>query len=42
MGFGLVIGFINNLQAVTTSNYYTVTDFHSAEYFTLISSVYLH
>jgi hypothetical protein len=31
MGFGLVIGFINRLQLVTTStnNYNTVTDFHS-------------
>jgi hypothetical protein len=24
MGFGLVIGFINNLQVVTTLNYYVI------------------
>jgi hypothetical protein len=28
-GVGLVIGFINNLQIVTTNNYYTITDFHT-------------
>jgi hypothetical protein len=28
-GFGLVIGFINNPQAVTTINSYTVTDLHT-------------
>jgi hypothetical protein len=27
--FGLVIGFINNLQVVTTVNYYNITDFHT-------------
>jgi hypothetical protein len=29
MGFRLVIEFSNNLQAVTTNNYYTITDFHT-------------
>jgi hypothetical protein len=28
-GFGLVIGFINRLQLVTTNSYYTVTNFYS-------------
>jgi hypothetical protein len=28
-GFGLVIGFINHSQVVTTINYNTVTNFHS-------------
>jgi hypothetical protein len=28
-GFGLVIGFINNPQVVTTINSYTVTDLHN-------------
>jgi hypothetical protein len=41
-GFGLVIGFINNLLAVTTNNYNTVTDFHATKHSTLISSVFLH
>jgi hypothetical protein len=27
MGFGLVIGFIDHFQVVTTNNYTTVTDF---------------
>jgi hypothetical protein len=29
MGFGLVIGFINNLHVITTNNYSTITDFHT-------------
>jgi hypothetical protein len=29
MGFRFVIGFINNLQVVTTNNYYTITDFRT-------------
>jgi hypothetical protein len=28
-GFGLVIGFIDHLQVVTTNNYNTITDFHT-------------
>jgi hypothetical protein len=40
--FGLVIGFINNLQVVTTINYNIVPDFHIKKHSTLISSVYLH
>jgi hypothetical protein len=28
-GFGLIIGFINRLQVLTTINYNTVTNFHS-------------
>jgi hypothetical protein len=31
MGFGLVIGFINNLQVVTTDNYYSIADLHNLE-----------
>jgi hypothetical protein len=27
-GFGLVIGFTNHLQVVTTINYYTIADLH--------------
>jgi hypothetical protein len=30
-GFGLVIGFINDLQVVITTKYITVTDFHTYE-----------
>jgi hypothetical protein len=30
-GFGLVIRFINNLQVVTTNNYYTLTDLHNLQ-----------
>jgi ribonucleotide reductase beta subunit family protein with ferritin-like domain len=41
-GFGLVIKFLNHLQAVTTNDCKTVTDFHTTKYSTLISSVYLH
>jgi hypothetical protein len=29
--FGLVIGFINHLQVVTTINYYTVADSHNLQ-----------
>jgi hypothetical protein len=29
--FGLVTGFINHLQVVTTINYYTATDFHTLQ-----------
>jgi hypothetical protein len=28
-GFGLVIGFIDPLEAVTINNYNTITDFHT-------------
>jgi hypothetical protein len=35
-GFGLVIWFINNLQVVTTNNYYTIADFHTTIHSTLI------
>jgi hypothetical protein len=31
MGFGLVIGFINNLQVITTINYYTVAALHNLQ-----------
>jgi hypothetical protein len=31
MGFGLVTGFIDHLQAVTTNNYNTVTDLHNLQ-----------
>jgi hypothetical protein len=41
-GFGLVIGFINRLQVVTTINYDTVPDFYTTKHSTLISSVYIH
>jgi hypothetical protein len=34
--FGLVIGFINHLQVVTTTKYNTVTDFHTTNHSTLI------
>jgi hypothetical protein len=34
MGFGLVIGFIDHLQVVTTNNY-TITDFHTPNHSTL-------
>jgi hypothetical protein len=30
-GFGLVIGFINHLQVVTTINYYTISDLHNVQ-----------
>jgi type IV secretory pathway TrbD component len=30
-GFGLVTGFINNLQVVTTNNYYTIADLHNLQ-----------
>jgi hypothetical protein len=39
--FELVIGFIGYLRAVTTNNFNTVTDFHSTEHSTLLTSVYL-
>jgi hypothetical protein len=42
MGFGLVIGFIGYLQVVTTTNYTTLTDFHTTKHSTLLSSVHLH
>jgi hypothetical protein len=31
MGFGLVIGFFNNLQVVTTINYYTIAALHNLQ-----------
>jgi hypothetical protein len=40
--FGLIIGFIDHLQVVTTINCNFVTDFHTKKHSTLISSVYLH
>jgi hypothetical protein len=39
---GLVIGFINQSQVVTTINYNTVPDFYTTNDSTLIFSVYLH
>jgi hypothetical protein len=30
-GFGLVIGFINNLQVVTTINYYIIVALHNLQ-----------
>jgi hypothetical protein len=30
-GFGLVIGFINNLQVPTTTNYYTIGALHNVQ-----------
>jgi hypothetical protein len=30
-GFGLVIGFINDLQVVTTIDYYTTADLHNLQ-----------
>jgi hypothetical protein len=38
----LVIGFINNLQVVTTINYYLLLLYTIYNHSTLISSVYLH
>jgi hypothetical protein len=31
MGFGLVTGFVNHLQVVTTNNYYTIADLHNLQ-----------
>jgi hypothetical protein len=31
MGFGLVIGFTNHLQVVTTNNYYTIADLYNLQ-----------
>jgi hypothetical protein len=33
--FGLVIGFIDHLQVVTTNNYYTIADFRTKNHTTL-------
>jgi hypothetical protein len=30
-GIGLVIGFINHLQVITTNNYYAVADLHNSQ-----------
>jgi hypothetical protein len=40
MGFGLVIGFVNNPQVVTTINSYMVTDLHTLKSLHTISLVY--
>jgi hypothetical protein len=40
MGFGLVIGFINNLQVVTTINYDSIADFHTTKHCTLSPLVF--
>jgi hypothetical protein len=42
MGFGLVIEFIDHLHVATTIKYDVVSDFHTTEHSTLLSSVYLH
>jgi hypothetical protein len=34
MGFGLVIGFTDHLQIVTTSNYSTITNSHTLQFTT--------
>jgi hypothetical protein len=34
-GFGLVNRFINNLQVVSTNNYYTIADFNTTNHSTL-------
>jgi hypothetical protein len=34
MGFGLVIGFTEHLQIITTSNYSAITSSHSQEFTT--------
>jgi hypothetical protein len=41
-GFGLVIGFIDHLQVVTTRKYNTAIDFHTINQSTLLFSVYFH
>jgi hypothetical protein len=46
-GFGLVIGFINNPQVVTTTNSYTVTNLHTLKslhtnLFSLSAIVFTH
>jgi hypothetical protein len=35
MGFGLVIGFTDHVQVITTNNYNTVADFHTTNHSTL-------
>jgi hypothetical protein len=35
MGFGLVIGFIDHVEVITTNKYNTVADFHTTDHFTL-------
>jgi hypothetical protein len=34
MGLGLVIGFIDNLQIITTSNYSTISNSHTLKFTT--------
>jgi hypothetical protein len=34
MGFGLVIGFIDNLRIITTSNYSAITNSHTLQFTT--------
>jgi hypothetical protein len=41
-GLGLVIGFIDHLQVVTTINYYTIAALHNLQSLHTNSSVYLH
>jgi hypothetical protein len=42
MGSGLLIVLTGYVQAITTNNYNTVTDFHTTKHSTLISSVHMH
>jgi hypothetical protein len=35
MGFGLLIGFTDHLQVITTNNYHTIADIHTTNHSTL-------